>query len=77
MTKSAGDEWLGTQDAARRLGVTSRTLYRFIDEGSIPAYKLGRVLRLRVADVEAFLEAQRVQPGDLAHLYPPRMDEGE
>ena len=64
--------WLGTQEAARQLGITPRTLYRLINEGEIPAYKLGRVLRLRLSDVEAFLESARVQPGDLEHLYPER-----
>ena len=64
--------WLGTQDAARHLGITPRTLYRLIDEGEIPAYKLGRVLRLKLSDVDAFLEGARVQPGDLEHLYPER-----
>jgi excisionase family DNA binding protein len=64
--------WLGTQEAARQLGITARTLYRLIDEGEIPAYKLGRVLRLRLSDVEAFLESARVKPGDLEHLYPER-----
>ena len=64
--------WLGTQEAARQLGITARTLYRLIDEGEIPAYKLGRVLRLKLSDVEAFLDAARVQPGDLEHLYPER-----
>lgn len=62
--------WLGTQEAARHLGITPRTLYRLIDEGEIPAYKLGRVLRLRLDDVTAFLESARVRPGDLVHLYP-------
>lgn len=71
--------WLGTQDAARQLGITARTLYRLIDEGEIPAYKLGRVLRLKLTDVQSFLEASRVQPGDLEHLYPERKrtDESE
>jgi excisionase family DNA binding protein len=64
--------WLGTQDAARQLGITTRTLYRLIDEGEIPAYKLGRVFRLRLSDVEVFLESARVQPGSLEHLYPER-----
>lgn len=64
--------WLGTQDAARQLGITARTLYRLIDEGEIPAYKLGRVLRLKLSDVETFLDSARVQPGDLEHLYPER-----
>jgi excisionase family DNA binding protein len=62
--------WLGTAAAARRLGVTTRTLYRFIDEGRIPAYKLGRVIRLKQAEVDAFIEASRIEPGSLEHLYP-------
>jgi excisionase family DNA binding protein len=69
------DLWLGTQDAARQLGITARTLYRLINEGEIPAYKLGRVLRLKLSDVESFLNQVRVQPGDLEHLYPKRAED--
>ena len=64
--------WLGTQEAARHLGITPRTLYRLIDAGEIPAYKLGRVLRVKLRDVEVFLDNARVKPGDLEHLYPER-----
>ena len=56
--------------AADRLGITNRTLYRFIDEGQIAAYKFGRVIRLQRTDVDAFIEASRVQPGTMRHLYP-------
>ena len=63
-------EWLSTQDAARRLGITPRTLYRFIDLGDLPAYRLGRVIRLKADDVDAFIEASRIAPGSLEHLYP-------
>ena len=38
-------EWLGTKEAAARLGITLRSLYRFIDEGDLAAYKFGRVIR--------------------------------
>jgi excisionase family DNA binding protein len=62
--------WLSTQEAARRLGVTARTLYRFIDQGDLPAYRLGRVIRLMLQDVDAFIEASRIEPGSLEHLYP-------
>jgi excisionase family DNA binding protein len=62
--------WLGTKEAARRLGVTPRTLYRFIDEGGLPAYRLGRVIRLKQGDVDAFIETCRIAPGTLEHLYP-------
>jgi excisionase family DNA binding protein len=65
-------EWLSTKDAAARLGVTLRSLYRFIDGGDLAAYKFGRVIRLKNEDVDRFIESCRIAPGDLEHLYPPR-----
>lgn len=70
--QTAGDViWLSTPEAADRLGITPRTLYRFIDEGQIPAFKFGRVIRLKRDDVDDFIETCRVEPGTMAHLYPP------
>jgi excisionase family DNA binding protein len=66
--------WLGTTEAAERLGVVPRTLYRLIDDGKIAAYKMGRVLRVKEADLDVFLESTRVEPGSLRHLYPERAD---
>ncbi len=62
--------WLSTKEAAERLGVTLRSLYRFIDEGGLAAYKFGRVIRLKGDDVDAFIESSRIAPGSLEHLYP-------
>jgi excisionase family DNA binding protein len=62
--------WLSTKEASARLGITLRTLYRLIDEGQVPAYKFGRVIRLKEAEVDAFIESARVEPGNLTHLYP-------
>jgi len=62
--------WLSTKEAARRLGITPRTLYRFIDNGDLPAYRMGRVIRLQQSDVDAYIETCRVEPGTLEHLYP-------
>lgn len=68
--EGSGTEWLSTQAAAKRLGVTPRTLYRFIDQGELPAYRMGRVIRLRTSEVDAYIESTRIQPGSLEHLYP-------
>jgi len=62
--------WMSTKEAAEHLGVTLRSLYRFIDEGALPAFKFGRVIRLKADDVDAFIEACRIAPGSLEHLYP-------
>jgi excisionase family DNA binding protein len=63
-------DWLSTAEAARRLGITPRTLYRFIDEGQLPAYRFGRVIRLKEDEVDSFIETCRIEPGTLEHLYP-------
>jgi excisionase family DNA binding protein len=60
--------WLSTRDAAGRIGVTLRSLYRFIDGGALPAYKFGRVIRLKEEDVDRFIDSCRIAPGDLEHL---------
>ena len=68
MTDSAVT-WLSTAEASRRLGINTRTLYRLVDEGQLAAYKFGRVIRLKEADIDGFIESSRVQPGSLEHLY--------
>ncbi len=62
--------WMSTKEAAEHLGVTLRSLYRFIDEGGLAAFKFGRVIRLKADDVDAFIENCRIAPGSLEHLYP-------
>ena len=65
MSSSTGIVWLNTAETARRLGVTPRTLYRFIDEGQLPAYRFGRVIRLKETEVEKFIDDCRIAPGTL------------
>ncbi len=69
-SEQAQTEWLGTTAAAKRLGITTRTLYRFIDEGYIAAYRMGRVIRVKGEDVDAYIQSCRIEPGTISHLYP-------
>ena len=62
--------WLSTAEAATYLGITPRTLYRFLDEGRLAGYRFGRVIRLRQEDVDGFIADSRIEPGSLEHLYP-------
>ena len=49
--------WMSTKEAAEHLGVTLRSLYRFIDEGALAAYKFGQVIRVKRHDEDVFIEA--------------------
>lgn len=58
-------DWLSSGEAARRLGIATRTLYRLINDGQVPAYRFGRVIRLQRRDVEDYIERCRIEPGTL------------
>ena len=63
--------WLTTAQACEVLGIQLRTLYRLIAmTGQLPAYKVGRVIRLQRHEVDAFIESVRIKPGSLRHLFP-------
>ncbi len=69
MTQADGD-WLSTKEAAAALGLIPRTLYRLIDEGQLPAYRFGRVIRLKQSEIDDFVAQSQITPGELEHLYP-------
>jgi excisionase family DNA binding protein len=62
-------EWLSTKAAAAQLAISPRTLYRLMDEGQVVVYRFGRVFRIKQSDLDAYVEAQRMEPGTLGHLY--------
>lgn len=52
-------------EVAERLRVSTMTIYRLIRSGELPAVRIGRNYRVRQEDLEAYLEAQVVQPDDV------------
>ncbi len=57
---SAGDwrEVMNVEQAARYLGVTPDTLYKYLSEGKIPAFKLGNRWRLKKSTLDQWMEQQ-------------------
>ena len=45
-------EWMSIKSAAEHLECSERQIYRLIAHGHVPAYKVGRLTRLRRADLE-------------------------
>lgn len=54
---------LTTEEVLRYLKVKSRTLYRLIRSGDLPAVRVGRQWRIRRRDLEAWVDARRVVHG--------------
>jgi len=50
------DKLLTFEDLTEVLSVSRRTAIRLRDNGSIPAVKIGRSVRFRLSDIQAFIE---------------------
>lgn len=50
---------------AEKLAVKPLTVYRLVDQGKLPAVRIGRSLRFNPSDIDAFLETVKVGPEGL------------
>jgi excisionase family DNA binding protein len=56
------------EQVADYLQLNKLTIYKYIRDGRLPAARLGKAYRIRLADVDAFLERQMSRP----KAYPTR-----
>ena len=49
-------EVMNVEQAARYLGVSPDTLYKYLSEGKVPAFKLGNRWRIRLEDAERWFD---------------------
>ncbi|MEA4955895.1 MAG: helix-turn-helix domain-containing protein [Pseudoflavonifractor sp.] len=54
-------EYISPREAAKRLSVCTKTIYRRIADGSLPVYRLSaNRLRIKVEDLEKFMQSNAV-----------------
>ena len=56
-----GDDILTIKEVADYLKLTERTLYRLVQEGQVPGFKVGNSWRFKRADIERWIEEQKVR----------------
>ena len=61
------EEILTVEQAARRLKVSPKTVYRTVEKGELRASRIGRALRVREGDLVEYLEA-RMERGPLHYF---------
>jgi excisionase family DNA binding protein len=57
-----GKDVLTTEEAAERVGVSTRTMRRLVAQRRIRHWRLGRLVRLQAGDVDSFLSRCTVEP---------------
>ena len=58
------ERFFTVEEVAGSLQVSDQTVRRWVKSGKLAAFKPGKELRIRAGDLEAFLEARRVRPGE-------------
>lgn len=53
------DEIMTVNDVAQYLKISVITTYRLVQEGKIPAFKVGRSWRVKRSDLDDFIEKQK------------------
>jgi excisionase family DNA binding protein len=64
--QSTDFELLSIVQVCQRLDMGKSWVYRRIHEGEIPSVKLGRTIKVRRSELEAYLEKHRYRPSDEA-----------
>ena len=66
------EPWVSVEDVARHLGVSHDTVYRWIERKRMPAHKVGRLWKFKLADVDEW-----VRSGGAGDDKPPSGGRGE
>lgn len=55
------EELLSPKELSRLLKVSKPWPYIMVKRGLLPCYKMGKVIRFKLSDIEAYLERSRVE----------------
>jgi excisionase family DNA binding protein len=62
-SRDSRPDLMTVEQVADYLQLNKLTVYKYIRDGRLPAARLGKAYRIRLSDVDAFLERQMARPG--------------
>lgn len=51
------DRWLSVEEISKYLGVSSDTVYRWIERHSMPAHRMGRLWKFKKDEIDEWVKA--------------------
>jgi len=75
-SRDSRSDLMTVEQVADYLQLNKLTVYKYIREGRLPAARLGKAYRIRLADVDAFLERQMSRPSVRAAARPRPVQRG-
>ncbi len=55
-------EMVGIKELAKYVGIEVYTVYDWVHQRKIPHYKVGRLLKFDIAEINSWLESKKVEP---------------
>jgi excisionase family DNA binding protein len=53
------EKWIGIPELSEHLGISKETIYRMLKSESIPAYKVGKLWRFKLSEIEAWMRKEK------------------
>ncbi len=50
-----GDRWLSVEEISKYLGISTDTVYRWLDERSIPGHRVGKKWKFKTVEVDEWI----------------------
>jgi excisionase family DNA binding protein len=57
MSELESERWLGVEEIAKHLGVSKETIYRRLEDESIPSHRIGKLWRFKASEVDAWMKS--------------------
>ena len=52
------DRWRSVQEIAKYLGVSTDSVYRWVEQRGLPVHRVGRLLRFKCTEVDEWVHGQ-------------------
>ncbi len=58
------EPWVSVDDVVKHLGVARDSVYRWIERKGLPAHKVGRIWKVKLSEVDAWVREGGADAGD-------------
>jgi len=61
------DRYIGIEELSGFLGVKKRTAYHLVETMQIPHYRIGRLIRFKLSEVEEWMASKKIEPAEVPY----------
>jgi excisionase family DNA binding protein len=51
------EPWLSVEELAKYLGISKETIYRWLEKGTIPSHRIGKLWKFKPSEVDRWIRA--------------------